>query len=136
VDGGYTHEMVSPAENQELIEACLGAWPMIVLSGYQSELYKPLEAACWSRIDNVVPAYTSDTRACRTECLWINPQAQAALAKQRPQQAVVGNGDLFCDDFANEPEPFTTISSVISRTEAMVLEQIRIMKQAGQKVRI
>jgi len=151
VDGGYDHEMDSPAEHQELVEACLAAQSMIVLSGYQSTLYERLEAAGWSRIDIDVPAYTSDKRERRTECLWINPAAQAALAKQRPLEAAKpANSDLFGDLAGDDqtPSPITSAKLAMSHgasishglqtdlTEARVIEAIRIRKQSGRKILI
>jgi DNA adenine methylase len=141
--------MDSQAEHQELITALLSAQSMIVLFGYQSTLYEPLEAAGWSRIDIEVPAYTSDTRERRTECLWINPQAQAALSSQRPLAAAIPandnvNGDLFGGDtetrtpgkLAMAGGALTSHALQTDLTEARIIEEVRTIRQSGRKVRI
>jgi DNA adenine methylase len=72
IGGGYDHEM-TVGDHRELIARLLASRSMVVLSGYNHRIYKPLEKAGWIRIDFDVPAYSSDKRTRRTECLWLSP---------------------------------------------------------------
>ena len=74
----YTHDMDTVQEHSDLAEQLLNAKAMALLSGYRCELYDELYAD-WQRIDYKV--YTQNSNA-RTESLWINDAAQAALQKQ------------------------------------------------------
>lgn len=74
----YTHEMTDK-DHLGLLDWACGAKSMIVLSGYASRLYDE-RLECWRR-------FTIDTHADgaldRTEVLWINPAAGAALDRER-----------------------------------------------------
>lgn len=73
VNGGYQHEM-GEDNHYDLVTHLLNVQGMVVLSGYEHAMYKPLEDAGWSRQDYDVRAYTSDRRATRTESLWLSPR--------------------------------------------------------------
>ncbi len=60
--------------HQELVEVILGSVSKIILSGYATDLYCPLEKAGWSRVEKISRANLSND--VRIECLWINPAAQ------------------------------------------------------------
>lgn len=49
-EAGYTHEMDN-FEHEELVQTLLGLRAHVILSGYNSPLYKPLETAGWGRFD-------------------------------------------------------------------------------------
>jgi len=70
--GKYDHEM-DEGDHQELVARILAIRGMVVLSGYANGLYEPLEKDGWLRVDFNVPAYSSDRRTRRTECLWLSP---------------------------------------------------------------
>jgi DNA adenine methylase len=70
VNGGYRFEM-SLDDHRALVDAALRLEGMVVLSGYQSELYEPLRIAGWQIKSKEVTASTSPNRALRTEVLWI-----------------------------------------------------------------
>ncbi len=86
----YTHEMTD-ADHNELIEVLLRVKGVVVLSGYDSSLYSPLEG--WHKITHETIAYSAasvnDTlqgegarmaSAKRTECIWVNrPPEQGIL---------------------------------------------------------
>ena len=90
----YVHEMDLEG-HQALVQILLEYPQMALLSGYVHNVYLPLEEAHWIRKEIVIatPAkartrltgYRGKDAAkhatLRTECLWINPQAQEALAK-------------------------------------------------------
>lgn len=63
----------TPARHEELIARLLNCQSMVVLSGYPSESYAPLEMAGWRRVEKDYRANMSLKR--RTECLWISPNA-------------------------------------------------------------
>lgn len=66
----YRHEMTT-AEHVELLEA-LNAHPgPVLLSGYDTDLYRT-ELATWQRLERATKAYMN---VDRTECLWLNPIA-------------------------------------------------------------
>ena len=80
--GRYNHEMTD-ADHQDLVGLLLEYKGAVVLSGYGSGLYAPLEAKGWHKIE--VPCFctaagrTTASRAKhpdlrRTECIWRNPE--------------------------------------------------------------
>jgi DNA adenine methylase len=81
--GRYTHEM-SDDQHQALVTTLLQYRGAVILSGYASELYKPLEDAGWNRLDIEtkcsVGGRTKHT-CCRlasmkrVESIWRNPEA-------------------------------------------------------------
>jgi DNA adenine methylase len=88
--GRYRHEMTD-AQHQELVKALLAYQGAVMLSGYRSALYEPLEAAGWRRVDiPVTCSAVGRTRGTkllgsgamraehrRTESVWLNPEAIA-----------------------------------------------------------
>lgn len=68
----YAHEM-SPSDHAELLDAVASSRAMIVLSGYPSPVYDEALTG-WQRLDLKARAHGNQPR---TECLWINPAAQA-----------------------------------------------------------
>lgn len=81
IDPPYDHATRSGTRYQvefnahpQLAERLLEAKAMVVLSGYPTEHYQPLEAAGWQRVEKDYRANMSEER--RTECLWISPNAQ------------------------------------------------------------
>ena len=69
----YKHEMYD-AQQHEMAAALQASPAMVVLSGYDCELYQELYQG-WHRIDSI--AYADGARK-RTESLWLNPAAVAA----------------------------------------------------------
>lgn len=76
--GGYKHEM-SIDDHRELVVRLLSVRGMVILSGYENPTYQPLEAAGWVRKSYDVPAYSSDRRTRRSECLWLSPSVVKGL---------------------------------------------------------
>lgn len=81
VDPPYVHETRSETRyaveftaHEQLVDRLLVFSGKVVLSGYPTSLYAPLEAAGWQRVERESRANMSLTR--RTECLWISPNAQ------------------------------------------------------------
>lgn len=72
VDGKYEFEM-SIDDHKELVSLLLSSKGMFVLSGYQHDVYTPLEDSGWTRIEIEVIASTSKSRGKRIECLWLSP---------------------------------------------------------------
>lgn len=72
----YVVEM-SDAEHLQLIEVLQQLRGTVVLSGYPTDLYNPLETAGWQKICRTIKNTTFQSGE-RTECLWINPTAVAA----------------------------------------------------------
>ena len=77
IGGAYRHELTQ-ADHHDLVGRLVAVKGMVVLSGYDHVSYEPLEAAGWLRHDYEMPAYTSDSRTRRTECLWLSPALIAA----------------------------------------------------------
>lgn len=89
--GGYTAEM-SAADHEDLVARLLTVRGMVLLSGYAHPLYAPLDAAGWERRDYPMLCWsTKKERPARTESVWINPAAQAALAQTQnaPQKETI-----------------------------------------------
>jgi DNA adenine methylase len=72
VAGKYLYEFTE-ADHREMIARLIVAEGMIILSGYAHPTYRALEHAGWRRLEFVVPAFSSDSRSRRVECLWLSP---------------------------------------------------------------
>lgn len=75
---GYRHEL-SDADHVRLLELLSGCQALVVLSGYDSPLYAE-RLSGWRRVE--MPALADGARE-RTEILWLNPAAAAALDADR-----------------------------------------------------
>lgn len=72
--GNYRHEMSADQHAELLREAC-NLEGMVLIAGYPTELYDDALAG-WRRVETLAHA---DGARPRTEVLWLNPQACAAL---------------------------------------------------------
>lgn len=81
----YRHEL-DDAAHAKLLDALQEMSGMVVLSGYASALYDQTLRA-WRRVETAAHA---DGARDRTEVLWINPQAAAALDAERAQGLLFG----------------------------------------------
>ena len=70
----YVVEM-SDDDHRRLVDVLRELAGMVVLSGYPTDLYRPLEADGWIRLEKKIRNTTYQAGE-RTECLWINPAAQ------------------------------------------------------------
>jgi DNA adenine methylase len=87
--GGYECELTD-ADHRDLVTALLAYDGAVVLSGYPSSMYAPLEAAGWERTE--IPwacrisggsrssARVPKAQRARTEVVWRNPEAMRRLA--------------------------------------------------------
>lgn len=75
----YREEMLGEAEHLELLDTLDEHSGMVVLSGYASALYDD-RLAHWGRVTRQSQAEAGQTR---TEVLWLNPSAIAALELER-----------------------------------------------------
>lgn len=92
--GGYAHEL-RDEDHQDLVQRLLAYQGAVVLSGYRTQLYAPLEAAGWQSIEiEVVCQAAGRTRANglqgagsakakqgRVEVIWRNPEALRRVAE-------------------------------------------------------
>lgn len=76
VSGTYAHELTYD-DHRTLVDYLQTVKGMVVLSGYKHEIYTPLEDNGWLRYDYDVPAYVSDGRLRRVECIWLSPTRKA-----------------------------------------------------------
>lgn len=89
--GGYVHELTS-ADHAELVARLTAIEGGAVLSGYEHEVHRPLEAAGWTVRRRRVQCHAAWTRRggrvgqVRTECLWLSPSVIAAA--ERPALAL------------------------------------------------
>jgi DNA adenine methylase len=67
---GYVHEMVS-ADHRELAWLLKSSKAIVVVSGYDSDLYRELYAG-WNRVEKKVSANGQLGSVSRTEVLWMN----------------------------------------------------------------
>ncbi|MCL4715496.1 MAG: DNA adenine methylase [Hyphomonadaceae bacterium] len=72
--GNYRHEMTTE-EHAELLREARNLEAMVLIAGYPTELYDEA-LSDWRRVETLAHA---DGARPRTEVLWINPQACAAL---------------------------------------------------------
>lgn len=77
----YRHEM-EDTEHEEMLNALSKSDSMILLSGYDCELYRDMLPG-W-RVET--KKTTAERGVQRVECLWINPAAAAAQRKKEEQQ--------------------------------------------------
>lgn len=77
-NGGYRHEM-SDEDHGELLEVLLDLQGMVIVSGYDSELYSGM-LGDWRReeTDSRIAAGRRGTKL-RREIAWLNPACCAAL---------------------------------------------------------
>ena len=98
--GGYQHELTT-AEHQDLVSRLLTVQGMVLLSGYDSPVYRPLEAAGWVRQEKDFALRALNARKHtgqrRVESLWLNPACQAVQ-----RQLTLWDGG---DPDANAPAP-------------------------------
>lgn len=78
----YRHEL-TPGQHAELLDFLRNLGGMVVLSGYPSALYDET-LSDWLRVER--PAFADGARE-RTEVLWINPAAAAALDRHLAAKA-------------------------------------------------
>jgi DNA adenine methylase len=73
-DHGYRQEM-SDEDHRELARVLHGVAGMVIISGYQTELYDELYAG-WRRVETVAHGTGAHGRGCSTarEVLWISPR--------------------------------------------------------------
>jgi DNA adenine methylase len=76
--GGYEHEM-SDADHQQLIKTLLRVKGRVMLSGYRSEIYEPLERHGWQRIDFKVVCHA----AARTRFTGLQGKGAATREQSR-----------------------------------------------------
>ncbi len=74
----YFHEM-NDSDHERLVEALLKLKAMVVLSGYETELYHPLTEAGWARVER---KSQTGGKSIKTEILWLNPQAVNSQTEQ------------------------------------------------------
>ncbi|MBI4800330.1 MAG: DNA adenine methylase [Desulfarculus sp.] len=100
--GGYRHEL-GMDDHRDLVEMLLGLAGMVILSGYDHAVYRPLERAGWDKRQFLVTCSAAGrTRATglqgqghvreqqqRVECVWISP---AATARRRAARIELGAG--------------------------------------------
>jgi len=124
IGGRYKHEM-SLDDHRELVIRLLSVQGMTVLSSYENPMYAPLETAGWVKKFHEVPAYSSDQRARRVECLWLSPN----VAK-RPK-VLEGTPSERMREGA-----FTTHRARVSATEAKLRAVIGNARDRGEAATI
>lgn len=75
---GYRHEM-SDADHAELLQVLDGLAGMVVLSGYDTALYRDVLGAGWTMSTTSARISAGRGGATRQEVIWMNPACQAAL---------------------------------------------------------
>ena len=91
----YEHEL-SDEDHAELVDRMTNLKGAAIVSGYDSDLYKPLKKAGWHRfeVDTFCRAAGStvltgggdsrgQTRSRRTECVWASPRVKRAMDSSR-----------------------------------------------------
>lgn len=78
--GVYQHEMTVD-EHQALLAQLLNVDGMVVLSGYETELYNDMLVG-WSLHKKQARCSAANGTGLRTECIWVNPHANEKLASK------------------------------------------------------
>lgn len=81
----YRHEMTID-DHETLLEFIKTLKGYVVISGYESDLYSSILTG-WSVKSKSSRASGNTGSKMRTECLWINPAAAEALAKQKKEKS-------------------------------------------------
>ncbi len=132
VRGSYHHEL-SEEDHRRLVAHLLTSSAMVVLSGYEHDVYSPLEQAGWQRKDHDVPAYTSDSRRRRKECLWLSPSI-GAFAND-PEAQSEAREPLRVSAAENMRQgAYLTHQRRVDTTEAKLVEVIRELRDGGQRI--
>lgn len=79
--GYYRHEMTD-ADHQALLQALLELEGMVVLSGYDSEIYRDMLDG-WERFETKSRISAGRGTALRNEIVWINPACSDALDRRQ-----------------------------------------------------
>lgn len=77
----YAHEL-SNEDHERLVALIQEIKGMVVLSGYSTAIYAPLEAAGWRKVEK---QFQINYSGLRTECLWLNPQCVHKLEHGKMQ---------------------------------------------------
>jgi len=68
--GKYSHEMTN-RDHQELVQVCLEYPGSVMLSGYENEIYSPLEKNGWDKVSFKIACRLSNKKSLpRTEVVW------------------------------------------------------------------
>ena len=86
----YAHEMADK-DHQDLVDLLLNMKGKAMLSGYDTEIYRPLEEAGWEKHTFKASCSTSTLAAkdksyeekCREECVWNSPRESSELLELR-----------------------------------------------------
>lgn len=70
----YAHEM-TPTGHEQLLAVADTLQEMVMISGYDSELYSDMLAS-WKKVTRTSRISAGRGTSVRTECLWLNPAAQ------------------------------------------------------------
>ncbi len=106
-DGEYKHEMTTE-DHEELVGRLLLLQGKVLLSGYPSDSYLPLEDAGWNRLERDVSCYAAGkTRGTgllgngvckenqrRTEVVWINYQSSNKQPELKVRESSLGLNEL------------------------------------------
>lgn len=122
VSGRYALEMTK-RDHREMVALLLALKGFVILSGYDHAAYAPLEKAGWRRKDFDVPAYTSDKRTRRTECLWLSPNVLSAQ-----QTASLGEIER------KRQAAYATHRARVAATEEKLARIVRRMRKAGKQL--
>jgi DNA adenine methylase len=79
-EGAYRHEM-SQGDHVQLIQVLRDLEGMVLLCGYESEVYADALAG-WGRRAKLAGISSGRGTATRTEVMWLNPACVAALARE------------------------------------------------------
>ncbi len=81
---GYRHEM-DDADHAALIDVLRDVQGLIVLSGYESDLYRD-RLSGWQRFTTTSRIAGGRGSVLRNEVVWVNPACSAALALEASQK--------------------------------------------------
>lgn len=76
-DGVYSHEM-SVNDHAELLSRLMQSKGMVVLSGYNSDLYNDTLVG-WRKVEKQARISAHKGQRMKTECLWVNPACEQGL---------------------------------------------------------
>ena len=118
--GIYRHEM-NEADHQQLLDTLVSLDGMVVLSGYQCDLYDDVLTG-WTRHEKQSRISAGKGTAVRTECVWINPNCEDKLKTE--------TGSIHHTSQA----AYITHHMRVEQTETKINSAIQLLKGRGSKI--
>lgn len=79
----YDEFEMTDDDHKSMVELFLKTRGMVLLSGYEHEIYEPLERAGWLKIKIPTSCHIATNKSWRFECVWLNPLLAKRLVSSK-----------------------------------------------------